>query len=441
MSSPAIHARGRLAAPPRRSIALAVMALVAATVLAGLVVHWGTAIELGTALPPFWMSWMPDPQWPAAIAVALALGCAAAAPWAIDTLRSGPGFAALSYAATLAVGLAVGAARLGTAGWSHVFDPGPRGSWEAKFEYLPGLPFLHRGVAHYVSHFPDLFDRLPTHVKGNPPGPLIAMHLLGLTTPGRLAAACVIAGSLVAPLTYALARRLGDERRGRVAATLATFSPCVLVYGFTSVDFAFAAMAAAVAVMLLSDRPSVRALGCLAAGVAAFFSWVLLAIGVWAVAVTYVQEGRVAAVKLAAGAAAGILAVTLALTTVWGYGPIATFHAVSHAYAAGAAAHRPYLFWLFGSPAAWIVLLGTPIAWLALRSLQRMEPAAVGLALVILISSVAGFTKGETERIWLPYVPLACAAAAASPIARLRVVLVSLAVEAVSIRVLFGTVW
>jgi hypothetical protein len=86
---------------------------------------------------------------------------------------------------------------MGTAGWSHVFDLGPGGSFEAKFEYLPALPALRRGVAHYVGHFAQLLPGLPTHTKGNPPGPLVAMHLLGLTTPGRLAAACMIVGSLV----------------------------------------------------------------------------------------------------------------------------------------------------------------------------------------------------------------------------------------------------
>ena len=112
-----------------------------------------------------------------------------------------------------------------------------------------------------------------------------------------------------------------------------------------------------------------------------------------------------------------------------------------HAYGEGAAAQRPYAFWLFGSPAAWITLLGPPIAWLALRSLQRGEPAAIGLAVIVVISAVAGFTKAETERIWLPYVPLACAAAAATPITRLRPCLVAMALMAVVITVLFGTTW
>jgi len=146
-------------------------------------------------------------------------------------------------------------------------------------------------------------------------------------------------------------------------------------------------------------------------------------------------------VRLAALAGAGVLGVTLVLAVVWGYDPIAIFRAVHHAYGMGLSAQRPYAFWLFGSPAAWLTLLGPPIVWLALRSLQRGEPAAVALAVVILISAVSGFTKAETERIWLPYVPLACAAAAATPIVRLRAALVAMALAAVVVKVLFGTVW
>ena len=460
MSSPTISRPRQPGTIVRQWAPQIVVTVVALTVAAGMINHFLSGYRLGTPLPPFLMLWKPDLHWPAVIALVLAVGCVWAAPWAIERVRSGAAFAMLGYVVTLAIGLSVAAARLGTAGWSHVFDLSPAGSFEAKFEYLPALPALHRGVAYYVGHFAQLLPELPTHAKGNPPGPLVAMHLLGLTTPGRLAAGCVIVGSLVTPLTYALGRSLGSathlgaaadqvaggtvvdaERRGRVAATFAAFSPCVLIYGFTSFDFVFAAMAAAVAWLLVSRRGRVVVVGCLAAGVAAFFSWVLLAIPAWAVVVVYVRDGRGSAVRLAVGAAAGMAAVTLLLAAVWGYDPIAIFRAVHHAYGGGPAAHRPYAFWLFGSPAAWITLLGPPIVWLALRSLQRAEPAAIGVAVIVVVSAVAGFTKAETERIWLPYVPLVCAAAAATPIARLRPWLIAMVMIALVIEVLFGTIW
>jgi methylthioxylose transferase len=420
---------------------VAVTAATAATVAAGLILARWARVRLGTPLPPFLMRWAPDVRWPAAVAVAVSALAATLVVAAVTRVRRPAAFAALVYAATLATGLAVAAARLGTAGWDHVFDLGPQGSWEASREYLPALPALRGGVAHYVGHFQDLLADLPTHTKGNPPGPLVAIKLLSLTTAGRLTAACVVVGSLVAPLTYLLGRSLGGEHRGRVAATLTAFSPAVLIYGFTSVDFAFTAIGALVAWLLVSDRPSVRAIGCVAAGVAAFCSWVLLAIAAWAVVVCWIRRGPAVGAALAGGLAAGVLGVTIALALLCGYDPIAILRVSKHIYGMGAAAQRPYWFWLFGSPAAWLVLLGPPIAWWTLRSLQRGEAAATGLAIVVIISAVAGFTKAETERIWLPYVPLACAAAAATPIRRLSTVLIVLLAETIAIELLFGTVW
>jgi len=55
-------------------------------------------------------------------------------------------FAVLLYATSLAVGLAVNAARRGPAGWSHVFDLSGHGSFEASREYLPALAQLRQDL-------------------------------------------------------------------------------------------------------------------------------------------------------------------------------------------------------------------------------------------------------------------------------------------------------
>ena len=415
--------------------------MAAATIAVGLLIRWRTRTPLGTPLPPFLISWSPHVRWPALVGLVVAGGVAAVAPRVIEGVRSGAVFAVLAYVGTFAVGLSVNVARRGIAGWSHVFDLSGHGSFEASREYLPALKWLDSGVAHYVRDYPNILAYLPTHTKGNPPGPLVAMHLLSINTAGRLTATCILVGALVAPLTYVLGRELGDERRGRQAAALAALSPSVVLFGVTSVDFVFAAFATAVASLLLARRPAVVAAGCLAAGIAAFFSWLLLAIPVWAALTVLRRDGLRAGVILGGAALAGIALVTLALAAGWGYDPVSILRTVSRIYGGGAAAHRPYAFWVFGSPAAWLAMLGVPIAWLALRALARGEPAAVGLAVVVAISALAGFTKAETERIWLPYVPLACVAAAALPIRRLGLILGAMAVQAVVIEVLFGTVW
>jgi hypothetical protein len=61
---------------------------------------------------------------------------------------------------------------------------------------------------------------------------------------------------------------------------------------------------------------------------------------------------------------------------------------------------------------------------------------------VIAISALGGFTKAETERIWMMYAPIACVAAAAVlPRRRLPLVLALLAAQTLLVEVRYGTVW
>jgi methylthioxylose transferase len=83
-----------------------------------------------------------------------------------------------------------------------------------------------------------------------------------------------------------------------------------------------------------------------------------------------------------------------------------------------------------------------PLSWLALRALTRGEATAVAIFAVIAIAAVLGFTKAETERIWLFFVPLACVGAAAVlPRRRVALALGLLAVQAFLMQHLLGTVW
>ena len=446
-ASAAPRPRGRLAlALPAAGAGLAV-----ATIVTGLAIQaragWSllgpvhSGAGLGTPLPPFLFNWAPAIGGWAAVAAAVVVGAAALAPRLTAPARSGVTVCAGSYGLALALGLSVNLARRGAVGWTSVFALRPHGSPEASREYLPALPQLAQGVAHYVAHFAALLPYLPTHVKGNPPGPLVVMHLLGIDSPARLAAACVAVGALTAPLAYRLGRSLGGERRGREAAMLTAFSPSLMLFGVSSVDYAFAALATATAWLLVSRRRWALAAGCLLAGIGSFQSWLLLAIPAWAALTVWGQGDRRRALTVAAGAAAGVAAVTLGLVAAVGYDPVAVLRALGPIYRTGIAAHRPYAYWVVGSPVAWLVMLGVPVAWAGLRAVARADPAAVALAALVAVSAVAGFTKAETERIWLPFVPLAAVAAAALPLRRPRLVLAVLGAQALVVEVLFNTVW
>ena len=87
-------------------------------------------------------------------------------------------------------------------------------------------------------------------------------------------------------------------------------------------------------------------------------------------------------------------------------------------------------------------MLGLPLGALALRSVSARRGDAMALAVVVLVAAIGGFTKAETERIWLFLVPLTCVAAAPELRAgRLRPVLGLLAAQALAVTVLFDTVW
>ncbi len=409
----------------------------AATVAAGLLIrhlHGG----LGTASPPFVMVWGPRLD-PLAIVAFAAASLAVPGVARLMRLAHPAGFAAGVLALALALGLALNLARAGTHGWAAVFDLRPGGSFEAGNEYLPGLPALSYGTRFYLDRFAELVPALPVNVAGHPPGPLLVLQALGLTTAAGVAALCIGVGALGAPLTYALGRALGDERDARTAAVLFACSPLTLLFGVTSFDYLFATCGLAAACLLASGR---RVAGSIALAFAALMSWALLAIGAWAAVLAWRRRGIRAAAGVAAACAVAWLALNAILAAAYGYDPIGTLRATDAVYRHGVAAVRPHAFWLFGSPVAWGVMLGLPIAAAALRAFARDHDAAVALAAVLAVAATAGFTKAETERIWLFFVPLACVAAA--PVvgrARLGAVVAALVVQALAVEVLFDTIW
>jgi hypothetical protein len=330
-----------------------------------------------------------------------------------------------------------------------VFATGPHGSVEGAFEYLRALPVLSHGVGYYLGHFAALLPYTTTHVKGNPPGPLIALHLLGISSPQGFAALCIGLGSLCAPLAYDLGRVLGDERRGRIAdrrgriaGVLTAFSPAMLLFGVSSADYAFAAMGLIAACLLVRDSWQALLAGSIAAACASFFSWLLLGIPAWAAVVTLRRRGRGRAVALCLSVIGALALMNGFLAAAYGYDPFAALRATAGFYSHGIAAIRPYVFWALGSPVAWAVMLGPPVAWLLLRSLSLRDTAAVAVCALVVFASVIGLTKAETERVWLPFVPLACVAAAgALSTARLRLVVALLAAQALAVELLFFTIW
>lgn len=415
--------------------------LAALTIAVGLIVR-AAGGELGAALPPFVEIWAPRLH-PLALlsAVVLLLG-AWAAPRALGADWRPAAFGLWVFALALALGLGLSLARNGSRGWYEIFDLSPRGSFEAANEYLPALPALSHGPRFFLDRFSELIRALPVNGAGHPPGMLLLLDALGFRTAQGMAALCIGVGALGAPGTYVLTRALHGEGRARLAGTLFAFSPAVLLDGVTSADYLYAALGVGAACLLVRRGTAGRAVGAVVLAVGSFFSWALLALGLWVVLVAWRREGVRPALLLGLGCAVAVIALNAALAVVTGYDPAGALAATNDVYRHSMATMRPYAFWVFGSPVAWGVTLGVPLSLYALRALVKLDPAALALAVTILAAAVLGFTKAETERIWLMFVPLACVAAAAVlPAARTRTVLWALAAQAAVTQVLFDTIW
>jgi methylthioxylose transferase len=166
----------------------------------------------------------------------------------------------------------------------------------------------------------------------------------------------------------------------------------------------------------------------------------VLAVGAWAALIALRRDGLRSAIVLGVLCAAALAAVLGGLAALTGYDPVGTLRATESVYRFSIASDRPYAFWLLGSPVAFLVALGIPIAWLALRGLAAGETAAIAIFAVIAIASVAGFTKAETERIWLFLAPMVCLAAAPH-LRRPALVAAALGVQAVAFELAFGSQW
>src|SRR5918999_103582 len=435
----ATTARLGRAGPAPAQVPAAGFVIAAATIAYGFAAR-AEGTRLGDSPDPFLMDLPPTRR-------------AAVRPWA---------FALSALALGLALRLALGSARAGVDGLWAVYEIG---NHEAANEYLPALPALDFGTLFFLDTFAEVGTSLPVHAIGHPPGLLLTLHWLGIDGAPGMAALTIGAGALAISLTYVLARELLDEERARGAALFYVFAPSAVLYGATSADALYATVALAAAIPLavaarppaavgaLPPRAAAAALpsgaaaaalpsGAAALAVASFFSYANLAIGAWATLLAAQRAGLRRAIRVAL-VCGGVLAASYAvLHLATGYDPVGVLRATESVYREGIASRRPYEFWLFGSPVAFLCALGLPIAWFALRSAGARYAPAVALVAVVIVAAVLGFSKAETERIYQFLVPLACVAAAASLPARwLPLTLVALAAQALAIELLLYTVW
>ncbi len=412
--------------------------LVAATVVWGLA-GAATGEELGTALPPLLYRFSPELS-PAAVASGLVVaGALALAPRLRAPTVTPLRFAGAALLLGLALRLGLGVARTGPGElWAVYQVPGREGA----SEYLPALPGFELGTRFFLDTFAQTGTSLTVNAIGHPPGLLLVLHALGIESAEGMAALTIGAGALSVPLVYALARRLTSEGPARRAALLYAFAPSAVLHGATSADALYATLAVVAMIALAGPRAVALTAGPGALAVASFFSWANLGVGALMALVVLLRRGARRAAALAGACAVGLLAFYGLLYLATGFDPLGAVRAAESVYREGVASNRPYAFWVLGAPSAFLIAAGLPNAWLGLRALGAGEPVAVALFAVLAISAALGFTKAETERIYLFLVPPLCiAAATVLPDRWLGPALTALAGQALATELLFYTVW
>jgi hypothetical protein len=181
----------------------------------------------------------------------------------------------------------------------------------------------------------------------------------------------------------------------------------------------------------------------LAISVATSMDAVFLGVGAWGIALLALRRGFLGGVLLGAlpylsyglapfallalpfarvwrGALGGAAAVTaaFALAGFWWFDGLAATRVAWHV---DAGALRPYTFFLVGNLAVLALLTGPAVAAALTRPIPRPILVLAGLAMAgMLVLDLSGYTRGEVQRIWIPYAIWVVPLAAALPASRAR---------------------
>ncbi|HEY3199229.1 MAG TPA: hypothetical protein VGK55_01700 [Actinomycetes bacterium] len=277
-------------------------------------------------------------------------------------------------------------------------------------------PYLHT-FTRFIVGSPDA-PQWTTHVGGHPPLPTLLFALLaraGLSGPGWAAALCIAVGSCAAPAVLATLKTLAGEERARNAAVFVVFAPTAL-WVATSADAIFTGVAAAgVCALAYSGAhhfPRTWGLafaGGLAIGTCLMLSYglVLLApIAAAAVLLTVPRWNERMTVLLIA--VLGVVAVLGGFAIAGFWWPDGLRLASERVMNGPGWQDRPAAYFLFANPAAVAVAAGPAVvAALPLlgrfRWSNRLAALAVVALLAIAIAVASNLSKGEVERIYLPF--------------------------------------
>lgn len=443
MESAAATARDRAATPRATRVGYLAIPLLAWGALIVVGWAWGNSLiestgGIGLGAPPLFGAWelrldpaVLLPAGFAALAIVFVPRLATSLPWPRLLFAGAAG--ALGWSLALAL----------SAGPGGVLDP-----LESPFEYLAGVPFVSSPGA-YLESFSDQLGSYPVHVQSHPPGLVMALWGLdevGLGGSGPASALVLAVGASAVPAVLITAHSVAGEEAARRAAPFLVMAPAA-VWIATSADALFMGVGAwAVAACVLSTSATgarstrLAALGGALFGVCAFLSYGLVLLAVIPLALAAMRR-RIAPLAVTAACAAAVILIPLAAGFWWFDG----YLAIREEYLMSVAKDRPYGYFLVNNLAAFSIATG-PVVALALARVRVRIAWALPLAALgaVALADLSGMSKGEVERIWLPFLPWVLLATAALPWTKRRQVAALLALQAavgIAVQVGVRTPW
>ena len=300
--------------------------------------------------------------------------------------------------------------------------------------------------ANFLDGFSRRLGDYPTHVRGHPPGTVLALwglDRLGLGGAGWAAAIMLVAGASGSGAALLATKEIAGEKIARRCAPFLILSPSA-IWIATSADALFAGLSAwGVAMFMLSTGKGGRAadylslLGGSLLGAALFFSYGIVPLGGVVLAVgVYRRRPRPLVV-----ATVPVLLIAAAFAAQ-GFWWVDGLRATITQYHLGVSQTRPTAFFAVNNLAAFSLAIG-PAVWIGLSFLKRSPLWLIaGATLVaILVADFSGLSRGEVERIWLPFVPWLSVAVAAIPDRARRSWLGAQALLAIGIQTGVATPW
>jgi methylthioxylose transferase len=365
-------------------------------------------IRLFTALPPLTGGLDPEVTWRVLVPAGIGATLVLTGP----VIARRVGWRTLCWAAAAAA-LGWGLALAFVEGLDGLVGPVGRPT-----DYLATLPSVS-SPGGFLRGFVDGIGPLPTHARAHPPGLVVGLWWLdriGLGGAGWFATIQLVAGAAAVPAAMLAVREVASERVARAAAPFVVLLPAAVAW--QSGDAIFLGVGAwSVALLVLATGGNRRrgdllaSAGGMLGGLGLFLSYGLAPLAAVPVAVAIAR--RAARPLIVGLVGAGVVAAAFLVAGFWWWDGLT---ATRLEYASSAALSRPYAYYLFANLAAFSVALGPAVIAAVIRLRDRRLWLLVGGGLVAaLLADVSGLSKGEVERIWLPFVPWIAVAAAALP--------------------------